>query len=280
MAPLSVRDTVRASFAFSVRNLPEILKRVLLPAISGSVILYLLGIAYISELDRFLVDHDQRSASLVLAVAGGGFLALLFLHAIVATAVISLIFEKPRDKAWHYFHIALSEWRVYAGLLRMVVIAGILIVGGQGVRILLLRFGYDPTLGYMSQLAIFLVLVWLLVRLGFFIGPVGVDRTRGQIVGRSWEVSSTDFWRLFAISIISVLPGIIFYLLGEYILRVTGMVQISGSISTLVGLTGVLHQMLFSLVVLLSATYLICAIILSAASAFAYRTLLSEGAEP
>ena len=58
------------------------------------------------------------------------------------------------------------------------------------------------------------------------------------------------------------------------------MVQISGSISTLVGLTGVLHQMLFSLVVLLSATYLICAIILSAASAFAYRTLLSEGAEP
>lgn len=279
MTSLSIRDTVRAALVFSVRNLPEILKRILLPVISGGVILYLLGIAYISELDRFLVDHDQRSASLVLAVAGGGFLALLFLHAIVATAVISLIFGKPRDKAWRYFHIALSEWRVYAGLLRMVVIAGILIVGGQGVRILLLRFGYDPTLGYISQFVVLLVLLWLLVRLGFFIGPVGVDRARGQIIGRSWEVSSTEFWRLLAISVICVLPGAIFYVLGEYLMRAAGMVQISGSISTLVDLTSALHQTLFRLVALLSVTYLVCVTVLSAAAAFAYRALLAADAE-
>lgn len=275
MPPLPILATIHAAFVFSVRNLPEILKRILLPAISGGAILYVLALAYIIELDRFLIDHDQRSASLVLAVAGGGFLALLFLHAIVATAVISLIFEKPRDAAWRYFHIALSEWRVYAGLLRVVVIAGILIVGGQGVRILLLRFGYDPALGYISQLAILLVLIWVLIRIGFFVGPVGVDRTSGQIVGRSWEVSVAQFWRLLVISFICVLPGISFYLFGEYVLRAMGLVRFSGSIHTLVDLTNALHQMLFRLVVLLSITYVICAVVLSAAAAFAYRSLLA-----
>ena len=275
MSSLPVLHTIRASFVFSVRNLAEILKRILLPAISGGVVLYILALAYIIELDRFLIDHDQRSASLVLALAGGGFLALLFLHAIVATAVISLVFEKPRDAAWRYFHIALSEWRVYAGLLRVVVIAGILIVGGQGVRILLLRFGYDPTLGYISQLLVFLVLIWVLIRIGFFIGPVGVDRSSGQIVGRSWEVSAAQFWRLLVISLICVLPGVFFYLFGEYVLRATGLVRFSGSIHTLVDLTSALNQMLFRLVALLSMTYVICAVVLSAAAAFAYRSLLA-----
>ena len=59
MSSLSIVDTVRASFAFSVRNSAEILKRILLPAISGGAILYILALAYITELDRFLVDHDH-----------------------------------------------------------------------------------------------------------------------------------------------------------------------------------------------------------------------------
>ena len=279
MASLSIVDTVRASFVFSVRNFPEILRRIFLPAISGGAIFYILALAYITELDRFLIDHDQRSASLVLALAGGGFLALLFLHAIVATAVISLVFDKPRDAAWRYFHVAFSEWRVYAGLLRVGVIAGILVVGGQGVRILLLRFGYDPILGYLSQLIVFLLLIWVLIRLGFFLGPVGVDRTTGQIVGRSWEISATAFWRLLLISIVCMLPGVTFYLLGEYVLRAAGVVHFSGSIHTLVDLTSALHQMLFRLVALLSVTYVMCAVALSAAAAFAYRALLPGTAE-
>ncbi|MGN6147856.1 MAG: hypothetical protein ACTHPD_04895 [Rhizomicrobium sp.] len=274
MSSLRIGKTVSASFDFSVRHLGEILKRIVLPAISGGAILYVLALAYIAELDRFLVDHDQRSASLVLALAGGGFLALLFLHAVVVTAIISLILDKPREGGWRFFHVGLAEWRVYAGLLRLVVIAGILIVGGQGVRILLLRFGYDPLLSYFSELLIFLAMIWIVIRIGFFVGPVGVDRKSGQIVGRSWEVSAGLFWRLFAIAIICILPGVLFYLLGEYILRATGAVQITESINSLVALASALHQMLFSLVMLLSATYLICTVILSAAAAFAYRALL------
>jgi hypothetical protein len=274
MSSLRIGKTVSASVEFSARHLGEILKRIVLPAVLGGAILYVLAIAYIAELDRFLVDHDQRSASLVLALAGGGFLALLFLHAVVVTAIISLILDKPREGGWRFFHIGLAEWRVYAGLLRLVVIAGILIVGGQGVRILLLRFGYDPLISYFSELFIFLAMIWIIIRIGFFVGPVGVDRKSGQIIGRSWEVSAGLFWRLFAIAILCILPGVLFYLLGEYILRATGAVQITESINSLVALASALHQMLFSLVMLLSATYLICTIILSAAAAFAYRALI------
>ena len=274
MSSLRIGKTVSASFDFSARHLGEILKRIVLPAVLGGAILYVLALAYIAELDRFLVDHDQRSASLVLALAGGGFLALLFLHAVVVTAIISLILDKPREGGWRFFHVGLAEWRVYAGLLRLVVIAGILIVGGQGVRILLLRFGYDPLISYFSELFIFLAMIWIVIRIGFFVGPVGVDRKSGQIIGRSWEVSAGLFWRLFAIAILCILPGVLFYLLGEYILRATGAVQITESINSLVALASALHQMLFSLVMLLSATYLICTIILSAAAAFAYRALV------
>lgn len=274
MSSLRIGKTVSASFDFSARHLGEILKRIVLPAVLGGAILYVLALAYIAELDRFLVDHDQRSASLVLALAGGGFLALLFLHAVVVTAIISLILDKPREGGWRFFHVGLAEWRVYAGLLRLVVIAGILIVGGQGVRILLLRFGYDPLISYFSELFIFLAMIWIVIRIGFFVGPVGVDRKSGQIIGRSWEVSAGLFWRLFAIAILCILPGVLFYLLGEYILRATGAVQITESINSLVALASALHRMLFSLVMLLSATYLICTIILSAAAAFAYRALV------
>jgi hypothetical protein len=272
----SVRDTVVAAFRLSSGNLVEILKRILLPVICGGAVLYLLAIAYIAELDRFLIGHDQRSASLVLALAGGGFLLLLFFHAVVVTAVISLALEKPRTGGWRFFHVGLSEWRVYAGLLRLVVICGILVVGAQGIRILILRFGYDPLFTYLSQSIAFLALVWIVIRVGFFVGPVGVDRSRGQIVGRSWEISAGLFWRLLAISLLSLFPGVLFYLLGEYILRATGMVQIVGTIDSLVALASALNQMLLSLVVLSSATYVIFTIPLSAAAAFAYRELVSR----
>lgn len=272
----SVRKSVVAAFRFSSENFVEILKRVLLPVICGGGVLYLLAIAYIAELDRFLIGHDQRSASLVLALAGGGFLLLLFFHAVVVTAVISLALDKPRAGGWQFFHVALSEWRVYAGLLRLVVICGILVVGAQGVRILLLRFGYDPLFTYLSQSVVFFALIWIVVRVGFFVGPVGVDRSSGQIVGRSWEISAGFFWRLLAISLLGLFPGVLFYLMGEYILRSTGMVQIVGTIDSLVALASALHQMLLSLVVLSSATYVVFTIPLSAAAAFAYRELTAR----
>ncbi|MBS0274812.1 MAG: hypothetical protein JSR55_10520 [Proteobacteria bacterium] len=272
----SIRKSVVAAFRFSSENLIEILKRIVLPVICGGVVLYLLATAYIAELDRFLIGHDQRSASLVLALAGGGFLLLLFFHAVVITAVISLALGKPRTDGWQFFHVALSEWRVYAGLLRLIVICGILVVGAQGVRILLLRFGYDPIFTYLSQSTAFLSLIWILIRVGFFVGPVGVDRSSGQIVGRSWEISAGLFWRLLAISVLGLFPGLLFYLLGEYILRTTGMVQIVGTVDSLVALAGALHQMLLSLVVLSSATYVVFTIPLSAAAAFAYRDLTSR----
>jgi hypothetical protein len=275
MRPLPILKTVSVGFVFSARNGIEILKRILLPVICGGAVLYVLATAYIAELDSFIVDHDQRSASLVLALAGGGFLLLLFLHAVVATAVISLVLNKPRDGGWRYFHMGLAEWRVYAGLLRLVVITGILIVGGQGVRILLLRFGYAPFWGYIGQFILLLAMMWIVIRIGFFVGPVGVDRTSGQIVGRSWEVSAGNFWRLLAVSIVCVLPGAFAYLLGEYMLRATGVIHIVGAINSLAALAGALHQMLVSLVLLLSASYVVCAIAISAASAFAYRALLN-----
>ena len=278
MASLSIRRTLRSSFVFSVRDIGKVLSRVLLPSILGGAMLYTLGIAYIAELDRFLAHHDERSASLVLALAGGGLLILLFLHAVVVTGVISLVLGKPRTHGWNWFHVALPEWRVYAGLLRLVVIAGILVTGGEGVRVLLLRLGVDPIFGYISQLLILLLLVWLTIRLGFFIGPVGVDRETGQLVGRAWEVSSLDFWRIAAIGVVCLIPGIAFYLLGEYCLRVTGLIAIPQSVRTLTDVAGVLHSMLITLVVLISITYLFCAIPLSAAAAFAYRDLVRAGA--
>lgn len=274
MTPLSIRRTLRSSFAFSVRDIGKVLQRVLLPSVLGGVMLYILGIAYIAELDRFLANHDERSASLVLALAGGGLLILLFLHAVVVAGVISLVLEKPRRRGWNWFHVTLPEWRVYAGLLRFVVIAGILVTGGEGVRVLLLRLGIDPTFGYVSQLLILLVLVWLTIRLGFFIGPVGVDREAGQIVGRAWEVSSLNFWRIAAIGVVCLVPSIIFYLLGEYCLRLTGQIAVPQSVRTLTDVAGALHSMLVTLVVLISVTYLVCAVPLSAAAAFAYRDLV------
>ena len=280
MPSLSITGTIRDAFVFSSREFVGVLKCVMLPVVSGGVVLYFLGMAYIAELDRFLVHQDERSASLVLAVAGGGLLVLLFFHAVVVAGVISLALGKPRAEGWKYFHIALPEWRVYAGLLRLVVIAGILVMGGQGVRILLLRYGFDPLLGYFSQMFVFLAMIWLCVRIGFFVGPIGVDRDRGQIIGRAWEISAGRFWRLMMIGIAGVVPGIGLYLLGDYVLQATGLIAVPTTVRTLMDLAGALHQMLASLVILLSLTYLISAVLLSSAAAFAYRSLVDENLPP
>lgn len=276
MSALSIRSIVRTSFGFSVRNIGEILKRVLLPSILGGAMLYILAIAYIAELNRFLASHDERSASLVLAVAGGGLLLLLFLHSVVVAGIISLALAKPRAPGWNWFQIGLPEWRVYAGLLRFVVIVGLLVTGGEGTRVLFLRLGFEPTVGYASQFLVLPILLWLTIRLGFYIGPVGVDRDRGQIVGRAWEISSIGFWRIAAIAIACLLPGVAFYLLGDYGLRLTGEIALPSSVQTLREISSALHSMLTMFVILTSVTYLICTIPLSAASAFAYRDVVGK----
>jgi hypothetical protein len=275
---VSIRSTVAFAYGFAIRNAWKILGRVLLPAIGFWASLYFSFAAYLIELERFLRQPNDHAASLVLGLAMTGFLLPLFFHSILMVAVCKLALGKDTPGGWLQMHVSRDEWRLYAALLRLLLIAAIalsaLYAVFWGIGLLTgTSSGGALWVPFLAQLVGMAAVVWAAMAVSLLLAPIALEET-GQIVRRAWRLACRSILPLGIVAISFVVPCVLIQMIGEYIMRHSGLVPPMSEQPTLLDIVTVFRSILPALLLVLTVSYVVGATLFAAGAVPAYSALV------
>lgn len=275
--PISVAKTLRAAFAFLTTRTGAVLRLAVVPLILGWATLYLSLYAYLAELSLFLHSPNGQVGSQALGLVAAGFFVTLLLHCVLAIGLAELALGLPR-RSKLFFRAGHSEWRLYAAYLRVVMLAAgaiavpmllawsasrLLAAGGHGddVRWVFLA-AYGTILAALTVLS---------VRIRFLMAPI-VVMEQGPVLRRSLALSSGISWRLFAVAIVCIAPGILVQSASETGARAMGLLPPVVPGASFQALVDQLRAILPEFVTITMAAYFVTLILLVGAAASVYRT--------
>jgi hypothetical protein len=277
LSRISVRSALCFAFGFSARRLPEILSRILIPALAGGAALYAAFFLYLVELERYLVHPNERSASLVLGAATAGLLLTLFMHSVATASVTSLALGQP-DQGWRYFCVSRRAWRLFAAYLRFLIVCAAYISAVAVLRNSMAFAGAAPRFDYIAGLLMFAGIMFLVVRVGFLIAPVAVAGDTGPILRQAWRRSYSEFGKIALIVSIILLVGLTVEAVGEFVLQATGSVPMIGYATTPRDVVVAYRILLPKIMVATGAAYLVTIVLMIAAAVGTYRRIIANQA--
>lgn len=247
--------------------------RIFLPALIGWCVLYVSAYLYLSELLSFLGFPSDRSGSIVLGLVAAGFLTLLLLHAMLVTGVTTLamhISEEGRP----YFRAKRREWRLYAATLRIFLIGLAFVAVMLLARFLIVGANNDALISAFNM-SIVVGLFVLTIRCLFLAPAIVAMEPSGPIVRRAERLSRGIFFRIAAIVIILMVPGVAIETIGEAVLRWVGVFPAVVGEATLSAVALMYSHILPEILILVSLAYVVSAVLITIASTYVYRELSS-----
>lgn len=147
-------------------------------------------------------------------------LILIFMQLI---GISQLALERHKGPVWFYFSFSKPMWRLLGSFLLLavamvvgwtaVLLGGVLtgavlgsIIKAAGNTGLLIVVGLVTGL---VMLVLWCGYIYCLVRLSFLMTPVVAAEEEGFALGRSWTLGKGNFWRMFAVLLVVVLPLLI-----------------------------------------------------------------------
>lgn len=151
-----------------------------------------------------------------------GFYVMAFL--LMAMMVIGIArLALGLDRNWFYLSLGAPVWRLLGSLLLLVfvlvlgwlatILAGV--IGGfvMGLLTALTGIGALSSLfAFLAVVTVFCGYVYCLVRLTFLLVPVIAAEEKSFALVRSWTLSHGNFWHMFAITLVILVPLIVFEL--------------------------------------------------------------------
>jgi hypothetical protein len=284
-SPVSVAGTLSSALRFLGQRPLSILRVALVPLALGWMTLYFALDAYLAQLAQFLRSPSPQVGSLALGlVAAGLFLTLLF-HCVLAVGLTEAALDQPR-RSNSFFRAGVSEWRLYAAYLRVLLLAGAAIAvpalaGWAAVRGLAVA-GHPETsrpIFALADAAMLIGLVAIAVRIRFLLAPI-VVMENGPVLRRALTLSRGNSLRLLVITTACFLPGLVVQFGAETLVRRAGLlppVDPDASFQTLVAL---LRGIIPEFVTITMAAYFVTLALLVGAAASVYRVLTEEGTSP
>jgi hypothetical protein len=274
---ISLITTLRFSFFFLSTEFGAIAARIALPALASWLVLYGSARLYLSELVAFLGLPSDRSGSVILGLLAAGLLGLLFLHAVLTLAVATFAASVP-EKGWPRFGAKRAEWRLYAAYLRILFVLVVFVSAIIFLDIAFIRYLGEGATLFLFNIVIFASLSIILVRAGLLAAPIVVAEASGPIVRRSLSLSRGNSVRLFLLFVVLILPGVIFEICTEALLRYFHVFPTLPVHLTFLELVKTYDQILPGILAILMMAYLIVAVLLTLAAVSVYRQLVdSEG---
>ena len=212
-----MRQSLSFCFAFLASRPGVIARQVAIPALSGTLILFLLLDGYCAQLIAYIRHPSGSVASQVLGIAAAGLMIMLFLHASVAASVARLVLGSGTAER-SFFGIRQRTWRVYVGNLRFAILlsfCALLAIGA--VRLL-------PQLQAPITLIFFLLAFWLSIRFWFFLTPICLEGADAAL-SASWRLSAGRFWLIAAVVLGIACAGLVLQFLIENILSVLHLIR-------------------------------------------------------
>lgn len=273
-----VRQAVVFAFRFFAEHWMRIAGVVWFPLVLAWAVLYFAVDFYLAQLMLFLTTPDSHTASLALGVLTAGIFAALFLHAVMIVA-LSEILLGHRLQRWFYFRAVRMEWRLYAGVLRELLIMA---VGATAIAVavyeasMFFDMRYD-WVRYVTGLAVVLTAVGFAIRPGLLIPAVAMLE-HGQIIRRGWTLSAGRFAPLAAIVVILILPGLMLQAAGDHLLRAIHPQMMTVLGASLGDVTANFRPLLSGFLLTTTISFEITTVLVTAASFFVYRALAPVGA--
>jgi hypothetical protein len=141
--------------------------------------------------------------------------------------------------------------------------------------IALIRYVGEGGVFFFFNIAIFASLAIVLIRVGFLAAPIVVAEASGPIVRRSLALSRGNTVRLFLLFVLLVLPGAIFEVCAESLLRFFHVFPTIPAHLRFFDLVRTYDQILPRILAILMVAYLIVAVLLTAASVSVYSRLVA-----
>ncbi|HWA70548.1 MAG TPA: hypothetical protein VG821_12035 [Rhizomicrobium sp.] len=270
-----LRETITVSTRFLAGKILSILRRALVPAAVGCVMLYVLLNGYCIELLNYLSHPSDVMASRVLGIAAAGGLVLLLLDAVIVAALTRLVLQE-RVPEPSFLGIGVTAWRIYTAYLRL-----LLAVGGGGVVLWLAllalhRVGLSPDPGIV-RIVCFLVIYWLGVRTWFLVPPIAARGGPDGSLTASWRRSSGHVLPIAVVLFALLLGGIAFQAAGEFLLRGLGVLSLPRPVSFRDAVE-IYRRNLLPMTLLTIVSYLFVTTLLAAARVHLYRRLAGVSA--
>lgn len=271
MGKISLLETLKFATVFPIKNFRAVISRVALPALVGWAVFFASADLYISELRSYLGLPSDRSGSVILGLVAAGLLILLMLHAMLTSAVATLVMGTPLE-GQPYFRAKKREWRLYAANLR--VLLAVICLVAVAVAMQLLLGSFDAALiSALANTLLFGGLFVLIVRCVFFAPAIVSIESSGPIVRRAMALSRGNFWRVSVIVLVLNLPGVLIENIGERLLRGVGVFPHATNYASLADILTVYSRILPGILALVSLAYLVNVTLMTIAAAAAYRDL-------
>lgn len=272
-----LRETLLFSVRFLMVEISSILRRTMIPAVLGALVFYFLLDGYCTELLDYLLHPNDVMASRVLGIAAAGGLILLLLNAVIVAALARLVLrEKQPERS--FLGIGVAAWRVYTANLRLLLAVG---SGGLLLWLILIALHRVSLFPGSEAVRIFCILViyWVGVRGWFFVAPLSVLGSPAGTLTDTWRRSSGHVLPIAITLFVLLLAGIAFQAAGEFTLRSLGVLSLPGAPSFR-GSVELYRRNLLPISLLISVSYLVVTVLLTAARVDLYWRLSDASAVP
>ena len=230
MAKIPVGDTINFAYSNTFGNILPLLGLTWLPlAIAAGLSYYVqtLWFEWLAQFPSLIVTHGQpdpqalmRMFSNMGGMAGLGFLTTLvtfFMSAVVGVAVTQQALRQRSGQTFVHLAAGSLEWRVFGGYIRsFFAILGLVALMGIGIGIavalaaVVANSSGGSAIGSIIAAIVIIAIVCLtiltIVRMMFLLVPSIVMEPGKGGLARSYHLTRGNFWRIFVLFLVLVLP--------------------------------------------------------------------------
>lgn len=218
MKKIPVWKTIADGYSFAFGHLGAIIGLTWLPMVLVTVSGYFAMSQYYRSLLAALESGNTAAVGQSLLAVLGWMILALALYSMMYAAVTRFALGLKPGPAFISFHFGADEMRVFGALAAIAALAAffliiyVLIRSGLGM---IANAQMAGGLASLVDLIYALAMIFVFVRLGFFLIPVTITAEKIDLV-RGWKLSAGNFWRIFLVLLAAVGPLIIVTLVGEF----------------------------------------------------------------
>lgn len=222
MSKIPVFDTVGETYSFSFRHYLKLFAVTWLPMLIATAVSIYMMKTYIPESMAILKQQISSPGTPAVHPMAGWIglieLVMMLLLVMMSVGITKEVLGVREGPRFVYFRFGADELRLLAGFVIVVLILFVALVLASVVAAVV---GIAAMHGAAQQnpsamaglvgpimLVLYLIALYFVVRFSFFLPAVVVAEKRIGL-GRAWELSKGNFWRIFAIGLLIWIPIIV-----------------------------------------------------------------------
>jgi len=218
---IPVGRTIEGAYGFAISNFLNILGIAWFPIVAATAVLVGLGVAMMPTLRPILSGTPDMGA--IGPIIGLGFLfviLLIVIFSMIQVGILRQALHKHEGPVFFYFSLGAPVWRLIGATFLVGIVIWLIGLALVAIGFIVWNVAGNmtqPGAGWVRGIAIFVeacAFFYIVVRLSFLL-PAVVVAEDSIGIGRSWELSSGSFWRIFVIFLACHLPlGIVAAVVG------------------------------------------------------------------